>query len=166
MALGEGRLAAAPLRMLSVGVGLGTEVTAFETSSRAFTTLAGENANPNLWNWNGEGGLRQGLLTSLLTFGMLKGAGHLSRESNVVFQHAFSSTAMVAGHQSASMLGIISRPEGSLAEQLLHAEMTNLQLGAGTSLLHTVAPEFTPWNGGSISRFLCGKSWNPVFLPF
>src|SRR5215471_18300118 len=29
MALGEGRLAAMPLRMLSVGVGLGTEVTAF-----------------------------------------------------------------------------------------------------------------------------------------
>jgi hypothetical protein len=80
------------------------------------------------------------LINDALTFGLLKGAGYLSRESNVVFQHAFSSTAMVTGHQSAALLGITPPPEGSLAEQFLHAEITNLQLGAGTSLVHAMAP--------------------------
>ena len=71
---------------------------------------------------------------------MLRGAGYLAREQNIILQHALQSTAMVAGHQGAAGLRILPQPEGSLAEQFLHAEATNLQLAAGGSLLHTVAP--------------------------
>jgi len=144
MGLGQAHVAGSLLRPLSVGVGLTGEVTAFELTNRTLATLtvrAGLKPAPtNLWNWSGPGGWREGMASSFITFGMLKGAGHLSRESNLILQHSFSSTAMVAGHQTASLLGIMPRPEGSLAEQLLHAEATNLQLGAGMALMHSMAP--------------------------
>jgi hypothetical protein len=136
MALGNGQVAPSiflraggmPLRLLSLGLGLGSEVVAFEFTQRSLTTLwatdrsplrnpsqVTEHESPNLWSWKGQGGWKQALFNDVLTFGLLKGAGYLSRESNVVFQHAFSSTAMVTGHQSAALLGIAPSPEGSLA---------------------------------------------------
>jgi hypothetical protein len=131
----------------SVAFGLATEVTAFEFTNRSLDTILRatgrsplQDPSPNVWSWSGTGGWKQSLINDGLTFGILKGAGYLSRESNVVFQHAFSSTAMVAGHQASAFLGIAPKAEGSLAEQLLHAEATNLQLGAGTSLVHSMAP--------------------------
>jgi hypothetical protein len=135
----------APLRMASVLIGLGSEVTAFEFTNRSLIYLrerAGLKPAPtgNLWNWSGRGGWREGWLQSFLTFGILKGAGHLAREENMLFQHAFQDGAMVAGHQTASLFGLSPRPEGSLAEQLFQAEATNLQLGAGRSLVHSMAP--------------------------
>ena len=94
----------------------------------------------NLWRWSGPGGLRQGLLQSFLTFGALKGAGHLARGENLIAQHLFQDTAMVLGHQASGALGIEPRPNGTLAEQFLHAEATNLQIGAGMALAHRFAP--------------------------
>ncbi|MFO1519042.1 MAG: hypothetical protein U1F57_05175 [bacterium] len=132
---------AAPLlQAASYGVGLASEVTAFEGSSRLFATLSGDRSNANLWRWSGRGGWGQGLASSFVTFGMLKSAGHLAEGQNVFVQHLFSDLAMVGGHQTAAVFGVMPRPEGSLAEQLLHAEATNLQLGAGMSLMHSLAP--------------------------
>ena len=132
------------LRPLSVAVGLGSEVTAFEFTNRAFQSFTPnpELRTPNLWSFSGPGGWREGLATSAITFGMLKGAGFLAREQNIVLQHAFQSSAMVAGHSSTGLLGITPRPEGTLAEQFFHAEATNIQLAAGTSLVHSAAPGF------------------------
>lgn len=45
---------------------------------------------------------------------------------------------MVAGQQVTARLGWTSSPEGSLAEQFLHAEATNLQLGFGMALAHPI----------------------------
>jgi len=136
---------------LSVVAGLGSEVTAFELTHRTLLTIAGGHAGPPLqnsspftfhssplWSWSGPGGWAQGLTSSVLTFGLLKGAGFLSREQNIVLQHMFQSTAMVVGHQGSALVGFTPRPQGSLAEQFLHAEITNLQLGAGTSLGHSL----------------------------
>jgi hypothetical protein len=134
MATGTGRLA-------SLGVGLGAEVTAFEMTNRSLSSLTGENhLNHNLWRWDGQGGIRQGLLSSLVTFGTLKGAGRLAQGENVVVQHLLQDTGMVLGHQVSASFGITDRPQGTLAEQFLHAEATNLQLGAGMSLAHSFAP--------------------------
>src|SRR5215471_615592 len=72
--------------------------------------------------------------------GLLRGAGFLAREQNVVLQHALQSTAMVGGHQLAGALQLAPAPQGSLAEQFLHAEVTNLQMIGGMSLLHGLAP--------------------------
>ncbi|MFO1519406.1 MAG: bifunctional serine/threonine-protein kinase/formylglycine-generating enzyme family protein [bacterium] len=132
---------AAPLfQAASYGVGLATEVAAFEGSSRFLAYASGDRSNANLWNWNGRGGWREGLAHSFVTFGMLKSVGFLAREQNVVLQHTVSDLAMVGGNQVAAAFGFGPRPEGNFASQMLEAEVTNLQLGAGMSLLHGVAP--------------------------
>ncbi|MFO1518924.1 MAG: malic enzyme-like NAD(P)-binding protein [bacterium] len=132
---------AAPLlTVASYGIGLGTEVSAFEATNRLFSTLSGDRSNPNLWNWRGRGGWGEGLFSSALNFGLLKGVGSLAQGSNLILQHTLQSGAMVAGHHLVAHFGGLPRPEGSLAEQWLHAEVTNLQLGAGVSLVHMGVP--------------------------
>jgi NAD(P)-dependent dehydrogenase (short-subunit alcohol dehydrogenase family)/acyl dehydratase len=134
MATGTGRLA-------SLGIGLGAEVTAFEMTNRSLSSLTGDSrSSHNLWRWDGQGGIRQGLLSSLVTFGTLKGAGRLAQGENVVVQHLVQDTGMVMGHQVSASFGITDRPQGTLVEQFLHAEVTNLQMGAGMSLAHSFAP--------------------------
>lgn len=132
--------AASLLQIASYGVGLFSEVAAFEGTQRSLASLSGDSTNANLWRWSGRGGWQEGLGSSLITFGLLKGSGALAREQNVFAQHLFSDLAMVGGHQAAAAFGFLPRPEGSFAEQLLHAEVTNLQLGAGMSLVHHAAP--------------------------
>jgi hypothetical protein len=127
------------LRFASYGVGLGTEVTAFEMANRSLASLTEGPQNPNLWRWNGQGGIRQGLLGSLITFGSLKGAGALAQGENIFVQHLLQDTGMVLGHNASAAFGMTSRPSGSLAEQFLHAEVTNLQLGAGMALGHSLS---------------------------
>ena len=141
MGLGNGSV----LRAASVGVGLTAEVSTFEFTHRGLSSVAlGANGrgplHANLWSWNGSGGIRQGLLQSFVTFGALKGAGRLSQGQNVVAQHLFQDTAMVLGHQASGALGLMPHPTGTLAEQFLHAEATNLQMGAGMALAHGFAP--------------------------
>ena len=136
MGLGSSSL----LRPLSVVAGLGSEVSAYEFTSRSLLSLSCNSSNPHLWRWEGQGGIGKGFLSSGITFGILKGAGSLAREQNLFFQHAFQSIAIVAGHHSVSLLGITPAQEGGLAEQLLHAEVTNLQLAAGSNLARSMAP--------------------------
>jgi len=140
--LGRGNLGGHFIRGSSIAFGLASEVSAFELTHRSLSSLTRDQGprTKDLWSWFGPGGWKQSLLSDLITFGMLKGAGHLSRETNVLLQHTFASTAMVAGHQMAGVLGILPRPEGTLPEQFLHAELTNLQLGAGMGLVHALAP--------------------------
>jgi hypothetical protein len=136
-----GAMAAGTGRLASAAIGLGVEVSAFEMTHRSLTALTGENhLNSNLWRWEGQGGIRQGLLSSLITFGSLKGAGRLAQGENVVVQHLLQDTGMVLGHQVSAAFNITQRPTGTLAEQFLHAEATNLQLGAGMALAHHVTP--------------------------
>jgi hypothetical protein len=136
-----GVMAAGAGRFASVGIGLGAEVTAFEMTNRSLSSLTGEaHSHSNLWRWEGQGGIRQGLLNSLVTFGTIKGAGRLAQGENVIVQHLLQDTGMVFGQQVSASFGITDRPQGSLAEQFLHAEATNLQLGAGMALAHNLAP--------------------------
>src|SRR5262249_4570668 len=73
---------------LSVVAGLGTEVSAFETTSRTLASLSEDTSlNPNLWRWAGPGGIREGLLSSLITFGSLKGLGKVAQGQGLVVQH-------------------------------------------------------------------------------
>jgi hypothetical protein len=127
-----------PVRFASIVAGLGSEVTAFEITNRALISLrerAGLKPAPtgNLWNWSGAGGWREGLLSSAITFGALRGAGALAQWQNLVFQHALQTTTMVGAQNI--FCGGAQPCAPSLAEQFLQAEATNLQLGAGMGLL-------------------------------
>jgi hypothetical protein len=151
--------AAIPLRTASVAIGLGAEVVSFEMTNRFLqnppTPPFAKGGQGGIWRWDGPGGIRQGLLNSLFTFGTLKGAGRLAQGENVVVQHILQDTGMVLGHQVSALLGITDRPQGTLAEQFLHAEVTNLQLGAGVALAHTIAPGIQGLERG-LDLSLCG----------
>jgi hypothetical protein len=152
---------------LSVGIGLGVEVTTFEIAHRSLTNLTEESSvNPNLWRWSGQGGIRQGLLSSLITFGSLKGAGHLAQGENIFVQHLLQDTGMVFGHQISAAFGITPRPKDSLAEQFLHAEATNLQLGAGMALAHHVAPGIQGIERGLDLALREGENTHLPLFPF
>ena len=137
-------------RPLSFIVGLGAEVTAFELTHRSLQTLDASypnghrrdalHASPNLWSWNGPGDWKEGIVSTGMAFGTLRAAGFLARGQNLVLTHTFQSAAMVAGHHAVSFLEMGPRPEPGLALQFLHAEVTNLQMGTGLSLLHSLAP--------------------------
>lgn len=128
---------------LSVGVGLGAEVSAFEITHRALHSLPGEagaKSSGSLWSFSGAGGLKEGWVSSFVTFGLLKGFGGLARGQNVLLQHAFQDAGMVLGQQWLAERGIGPKPEGTLAERFLKAEATNLQLGAAMALGHALVP--------------------------
>jgi hypothetical protein len=138
---GEASSAAPVLRLASYGSGLASEVTAFEMTNRSLTSLTEDaSRNPNLWRWSGTGGIAQGLANSFVAFGTLKGFGRLAQSENAAIQHLFQDSGMVLGNQLSSALGITSAPTGTLAEQFLHAEATNLQLGVGMALTQFAAP--------------------------
>ncbi|MFO1518978.1 MAG: hypothetical protein U1F57_04845 [bacterium] len=125
-------LAAPVLEAVSYGVGLSAEVTAFQ-GVNDFLNPTGAKGQSYGARWR----------TSFLQFGLLKMGGSFAAGQNLIAQHAFQDLSMVAGHQVAAKLGWATAPEGSFGEQLLHAEITNLQLGAGMSLLHSFAPGLT-----------------------
>lgn len=118
-------------------VGLASEVTAFQgvTDALSPSPLAGEG--------RGEGGYWSRWTTSFVQFGLLKVGGAAVVQQNVFVRHLLQDTSMVAGHQLTTRLGWTSAPEGNLAEQFLHAEVTNLQLIVGMGLVHGAAPGFS-----------------------
>ncbi|MFO1520103.1 MAG: FHA domain-containing protein [bacterium] len=126
--------------LFSYGTGLVSEVAAFESTQRAFASFGSENHNPNLWRWSGGGGWGENFASNLLTFGVLRGFGGFTQGSNLFVQHATQSSAVVAGQQLAYRLGWTERPEGSLTEQLLRAETTNLHMLVGGAVFARVFP--------------------------
>src|SRR5262245_19988211 len=127
-------------RLISAGIGLTTEVAAFELTSRGLQWR-----NPSPWRWEGAGGLKQGLLSSWVSFGILRGLGKLTRGQNLILQHGVQDFGMMLGHQLVFQTLAGPRPEGNLTEQLLRAELMNLQLSAGTALTHLLAPGLALW---------------------
>ncbi|MBL7685673.1 MAG: protein kinase, partial [Deltaproteobacteria bacterium] len=128
------------LRPASVGLGLLGEVLSFEGVNRGLQGLGSSQVSANLWRWEGQGGWREGLLQSLITFSTLKLGGHFTQGQNWVLQQLGASTAMVAGHQAVYQLGFGERPEGDLAQQFVHAFVTNIELGLSMSLAGRFAP--------------------------
>jgi hypothetical protein len=136
MSAGAKFQASMPLRALSVFSGFGAEVGGFELTQRFLS----QEENPRRWNWGGESGLGEGFMISALSFGVFRSSGFLVRGQNSVLQHLFQSSAFVASHQIAGELGLVPRPQGSLAQQLVRAETFNLQMSAGMALVHGIFP--------------------------
>ncbi|MBL7685312.1 MAG: hypothetical protein JNK65_04665 [Deltaproteobacteria bacterium] len=129
-------------RPIASALALNNEVITFEASGRAFDSLLAHPQNQNLWSWNGPGGWREALPTSWVHFATLKFGAYLGHSLSLPLQHLMASTSMVAGQQLTSILGFTPRPQTSWFEQLLSAELMNIQLGLGMQLVHGVAPRF------------------------
>src|SRR5262245_49887447 len=147
MAYRTARIGVAASRPLSIAVGLGAEVSFFELTQRGLRVgLGGE--SPSLLNWNGANGLRNGLLHSAISFGALRATGSLTQGHNPFLQNLLQDSAMVLSQNMAGALGVDSPPSGSLAEQFLEAQVLGLQMQAGASLIHGVAPPLSSLERG------------------
>ncbi|MFO1518063.1 MAG: hypothetical protein U1F57_00130 [bacterium] len=125
---------AAPLfHAASYGIGLASEVTAYQTVSDTLSPVSPLGRYDERWR------------TSFVQFALLKIGGAGAARQNLLVQHLLQDSAMVAGHQVTGRLGWTPAPEGNLAEQFLHAEATNLQLAAGMGLMHGMIPELVSW---------------------
>lgn len=115
-------------RALAVMGGLATEVSAFRAATNGFANLRGERPHENIFDakaWFG----------TFMSFGVLKGAGRLAQGQSAFLAHGFQSSAMVAGNQLTYHMGLTHAPEGSLLQQLIHAEVTNMAMIGGNALL-------------------------------
>jgi len=101
---------------------LGTEVSIFRSIGQSETAVFSSR------EW----------LSDLLNFGLMKSVGHAAGGLNPLLNHGLQASAMTLGHHAAYRLGLGLRPEGSLAQQLIHAETTILQMNAGLGLLHGI----------------------------
>ncbi|MFO1520255.1 MAG: hypothetical protein U1F57_11445 [bacterium] len=116
-----GSKAAAPLlTVVSAGAGLSAEVTAFEGVHGFLSPQAASLGN----RWS----------SSFLNFGLLKAARRAAAGQNLILRHLLQDGAMVAGENLASI------SDKTLARQFLHAEATNLQMGAGLAAAHAWIP--------------------------
>ncbi|MBL7686224.1 MAG: hypothetical protein JNK65_09370, partial [Deltaproteobacteria bacterium] len=124
--LGLARIIGTPLAGLANRtLALGAEVTAF----RGTTNLLQNPTSAEQAVFH-----RQGWASSFIDFALLKGAGRVFEGQNIILTHLGQSGSMVAGHQLGYSLGLATQPEGSLFEQLAHAEVTNLAMGFGNSI--------------------------------
>src|SRR4030095_12916671 len=79
-------------------------------------------------------------MKSTVDLGLLKGFGNLSAGQNLILRHLAADLASVDGENLSASSRLIAQPQGSLAEQFLHAEALNLSLSAGTHLTHGLFP--------------------------
>lgn len=121
--------------------GLGSEVVAFEGTSRALAYATGDRSNPHLFDWKGQGGLWEGFQNSFVNFGTLKIFGHLGHGQNFVVSNLMSDLGMVGGHELAHRLGLAPAQEGTFFEKMAHAHLTNLQMAAGMGLMGEMIPQ-------------------------
>lgn len=123
------------LQLLSRGFGLGAEVLSFEGLQRCLKVkIAGQ--SPSLLSWEGEEGLRQGLLHSWVSFMLLKSSHQIFPASNLIAQHFLTDAATVAGNHLAAEMGILPRSTQGIFQDLLQAEVMNWQMKAGLVLFH------------------------------
>ena len=116
-------------RLSAPVLGLASEVTVFRTvgATLASPSLSGaQQAAPLLDS--------KSWFTDFINFASLKVFGRISQGQNSIFSHVLQDMGMVTGHHLAYGLNLVTQPEGSLAQQLAHAEITNLQMQAGMAL--------------------------------
>jgi|GEM_PF-2216037 len=101
----------------------------------------------------------------------LKAFGGMSRGQNIILQHLFTDLGLVGGHQAGSAIGLMDKPQGSFAQQMLMAEATNWQMKGSLAFAHSLSPRLSATEK-SLDIFLnTGKANLPstngrVFSPF
>ncbi|MFO1520203.1 MAG: phosphatidylserine decarboxylase [bacterium] len=145
LALLGSRVAAPLAQTVSLGTALFSEAAAFETTQRALR-VGLEGADASILRLTGERGILQGTLHTMVNFGSLRGVGYLAREQGAFVQHLAQINGMVGANQLMGALNFQEAPRGSLAEQYLHAAVTDLQMTFGMGLVHAASPSLTSVN--------------------
>ncbi len=78
-------------------------------------------------------------LTDYISFGALRAFGRAAQNTNPLLGHSIQDAGMVAAHHLTFALHLTPAPEGSLVEELLSAEIINLQMIGGMALVHQLS---------------------------
>jgi hypothetical protein len=130
----------APISQMTARVaGFGAEAMLFEAVPRKAKVVLG-NAELSSLNLHGEAGLIHGIAHSGISLLGFRVAGVVSANLNSVAQSLAQSVSIVSFHQISALLGVSDASRDSLAQQLVDAKGTVLQLWAGMSMLHQLTP--------------------------
>ncbi|MBL7684708.1 MAG: sigma-70 family RNA polymerase sigma factor [Deltaproteobacteria bacterium] len=119
------------LRGGSYLTGLAAEVLTFEGARHGLASVQG---NPLTSSFSRD------IQSSFINFASLKFFGALGSRQNIITRHLLSDIGMVLGHESAYRAGLAPEQDGNFIERLVEAEVINLQLSFGVSLLHRSLP--------------------------
>jgi len=115
-------------RPLAPLFGLASEVTAYRSTQYAMQSASVETKS--------NAPFEIGWMADYLRFGLLKLAAGQAPVGNPLLSHSLQDAGLVFGEHLAHRLGLAPAPQGSWAQQTLHAEAVTLQIGAGMGLAH------------------------------
>src|SRR4030095_6693640 len=115
------------------------------------TALAGESAvfagmERKFAQWQGHKptqGFQKDWARAAINLGSIKLLGGAARGQNLITQHLLIDTGLVGGHHLGYAFGVTDRPQGSLAQQMIHAEGMNLGMKGSLALLHGFSPRLS-----------------------
>ncbi len=131
-ALAESRSAALLMGGASHAFALLSEATAYEFSHRALTG--------GLWKWEGMEGIKNGLLSSALTFGILRGSGSLLQNQNIFLRHFLQDSATLVGQDLSANYGLLPPSQQTWLSRLASTEITNIQMQGSLDLFAKACP--------------------------
>src|SRR5215467_15121418 len=114
------------------------------------TALAGESAvfagmERKFAQWEGHAptqSFQKDWARAFLNLGSLKLLGTAAQGQNLFLQHLLTDLGMVGGQQVGAEFGLVEKPQGTLAQQMVQAEALNWSMKGGMALLHGLAPSF------------------------
>src|SRR5262245_26139564 len=115
------------------------------------TALAGESAvfagmERKFAQWEGHAStqsFQKDWARAFLNLGSLKLLGTTAQGQNLLLQHLLTDLGMVGGQQAGAEFGLVEKPQGSLAQQMIHAEGMNLGMKGSLALLHGFSPRLS-----------------------
>ena len=115
------------INTLSYATALSAEVIAFRSANALFDKLHQRISSENIFN-------RDGLLRTFTDFLALKSVGRLAAGQNIFLAHTLQTSAMVASRHLNAQFGLLPTSQGTLLDEFLEAENTNIAMGVGQSL--------------------------------
>src|SRR4030095_8236762 len=115
------------------------------------TALAGESAvfagtERKFAEWGGHARtqlFQKDWARAAINLGSIKLFGGVAAGQNLITQHFLIDSAMVAGHHAGYAFGVTDKPQGTLAQQMIHAEGMNLGMKGSLALLHGFSPRLS-----------------------
>lgn len=117
--------------LISHCAGLAVEAASLESLHRSFRS---EPLAESLAESGGHASFFQNWISHCVNFGSFKLLSSGLVSHSLPAQHFIQSSAMFAGHQLASKLGLEEKSHASLSQQFFDSNLANLQLHAGTAL--------------------------------
>jgi hypothetical protein len=81
---------------------------------------------------------------AFINLGSLKLLGGAAEGQNLLLQHLVTDLGMVGGQQVGAQFGIVERPQGNFARQMVQAEVLNWSQKGGMALIHGLSPDLLP----------------------